>query len=319
MTARILTEKDEPAFQRLLRAVYGETYSYRELCTVGGYAALLARGAARCWGDVADDGELHAHTAFLLKDPRGEYTESGMSLRNASLRSPGRSEDGAVWRTLLEDARRHAPLLHQNTTTRHPLAQRYAVRHLGARPTGFILAYTRDEQLIGLPQTGSETHALTMTTVLADRARPIETAALPSSRFAPWLEDLLARWGIRVVRTERVERAFALDTLEENASIGLRRRAVSRARPEEPPADILARRAWRTELIHVPCDERLATGPALEAYGYVPVGLRPHARRPSEVIFQQIADRADARERLRHIALVGDDARAIVRGWCEVP
>lgn len=319
MTARRLDAADEPAFQRLLTTVYGDSYAYRDLYAPGGYARLLARGDVVSWGDVADDGELHSHTAFLCKDPRQSYVESGLSLRNPSLASNGRTPDHVVWEALLGEARELAPLLHQNTTTQHPLAQRYARRHMRARPTGFIVDYAVGEHIVGMPPPGGPMQALTMTTVLRDdtTARPTR-APLPSTPYSNWLSGLLASWGVEAVDAAPSKDAAGLDPVEWNSAIDLRRRAVSRA---SRATDATDGRAPRTDLIHVPCDERLATLAELVERDYVPVGVRPQRARPVEVVLQCLPHgrRQEARARLRAASLVGDDARALVRAWCDLP
>lgn len=319
MTARLLDAGDEPVFQRLLAAVYGDTYAYRELYAPGGYAALVSRGDVHAWGDVADDGELHSHTAFLEKDPRGEYVESGLSLRNPTLRSDGRTPDDVVWSLLLDHARSLAPLLHQNTTTHHPLAQRYARRHMGARPTGFIADYVVGERIVGMPAAEGPMQALTMTSVLREgpSTRAVR-APLPPTPYGRWLTALLGAWGVETSPAEPSRDDVALDTFEENRAIGLRRRVVLRRAAAREVGD--GRTQARTELIHVPCDERLSMLGVLSQQGYVPVGVRPHVERPTEVVLQRIdpAERAAVKARLASASLVGE-AKALVAAWCEVP
>lgn len=319
MTARLLDARDEAVFQRLLTAVYGDTYAYRELYAPGGYAALLSRGDVYAWGDVADDGELHSHTAFLAKDPRGEYVESGLSLRNPALRSDGRTPDDVVWRQLLDHARTLAPLLHQNTTTQHPLAQRYARRYMRARPTGFIADYVDGEHVVGMPRAEGPMQALTMTSVLRDEASTWRgRAPMPPTPYARWLGALLGAWGVETSSGAASSEDVLLETFEHNRAIGLRRRVVARGAAQVPASE---HADARTDLVHVPCDDRLAVLGVLADRGYVPVGVRPHRARPTEVVLQRIEPGARERvkARLRGAFLVGDEARSLVAGWCEVP
>src|SRR5262245_6760356 len=100
MTLRRALPQDELAFVRLLRGVSRDSYSYRDLYTEGGFARMLASGRVLSFGDFDAEGELFGHTAFLLKDPTGDYIESGMSFRSPTLRSPGRTDDASTWRWL---------------------------------------------------------------------------------------------------------------------------------------------------------------------------------------------------------------------------
>ena len=165
-----LTEEDEPAFQSLLREVYGETYSYPSLYERGGVAQLIGEGRAKLWGDFDEDGRLAGHTGILYKDPRGDYVESGMSFKRP--RARGVTPDAVAWRRILADVAATHPLVHQNTTTRHPLAQRYAERHMGARAAGIIVGYAVGEHLVGWPPVDRP---------MSTHRRPITAAPAPTS------------------------------------------------------------------------------------------------------------------------------------------
>ena len=116
-------------------------------------------------GDFDADGQLVAHSAILYKDPRGEYVESGMSLRRP--KTPALTADAEVWRRIFADVAPRFSFIHQNSTTWHPLAQRYAQRFMRARASGLILGYAHGERISGLPPPTRPMDALTMTSVVA--------------------------------------------------------------------------------------------------------------------------------------------------------
>lgn len=316
MTARPLRADDEAAFVRLLRAVYGETYSYRDLYRPGGLGRLLASGRAALFGDFDADGELFSHTAFLLKDPRGEYVESGMSLRNAWLRTPGRTADADNWAMLFAAVPSGCAYVHQNTTTLHPLAQRYASRYMRAEPTGLIAGYAVGERLAGFDAPSTPMQCLTMTTAL-DAAPAARDVLLPDTAWSPWVTDRLAAWGRRVVGAPPALDAdgLTLGLIEDNRDLSLRRRAIDRGGGDLDA--LLASDRPRTDLVHVPLDDRAAALPALLAAGYVPVGLRPHAARPDELIVQHLPPARLAPElaALRVARVHSDAARRLLDDW----
>lgn len=53
-------------------------------------------------------------------------------------------------------------LVHQHTTTQHPLAQRYAERHMRARPAGMAISYVTGERPVGRPHEPGPMHALVL-------------------------------------------------------------------------------------------------------------------------------------------------------------
>jgi hypothetical protein len=277
---RRLEISDEPALQALLRRVYGDTYSYRALYEPGGVAALLRSGAV-LWGDFADTGELIGHTGLFFKDPRGDYVESGMSLRNIAAQP--RTRDAEGWRHLLGWLGDRCAYVHQNTTTWHPLAQRYAERHMRARPTGVIVGYTVGERLIQLRHPDGPMHALTMSTRLA--AGPIAGYLAPEGPWSELIATVLGGLGAAprgVVRAAHLR--VGLEAIERNDALGLRRRAVVAG--GDDAGSIAPEPGTRVDLVHLPLDERVAALADLERAGYVPVGVRPHATRPHELVLQ---------------------------------
>ena len=315
---RLLEGRDESAFVALLREVYGETYAYRALYEPGAVAALIRSGRAALWGDFGPSGELLSHTGFLCKDPRGDYLESGMSFRGASARTG--TPDAVVWAHLFDWLRDRCVLVHQNTSTWHPLAQRYAARYMRARPTGVIVDYVIGERLVGLVHPTTPMQALTMTSVVRpDRLLPPSHPRLvPRGPWGAWLRSVLSGLGITAIAEASfaAPSALGLDEIERNPALDLVRRAVTSAPASAPLAALLEVPAARIDLLHLPCDERMAAYPELERAGYVPVGVRPHATRADEVILQRLPG---ARLREAGSALAAAElappGRALVEGW----
>lgn len=315
---RLLGEQDEGALVALLRAVYGETYAYRALYQPGGVAALIRSGGVALWGDFDPAGELRSHTGFLFKDPKGDYVESGLSLRSARAR-PG-TPDAVVWARLFDWLAERCVLVHQNTSTRHPLAQRYAARYMRARPTGFIVDYVEGERLVGFAHPETPMTALTMTTVVRpDRLPPSSRPRLvPSGPWGAWLAEVLTSLGVApaVVGEGEVPFDVGLADIEHNASLSLRRRALVHVAEAPSLQEALAAPAARVDLVHLPCDARMRAFPALERAGFVPVGVRLHATREDEVVLQRLpgARRRWAMDALEAAELL-PPGRQLVEGW----
>jgi hypothetical protein len=319
MAMRLLEERDEPAFVALLREVYGDTYSYRGLYEPGGAAELIRSGRAFLWGDFDDAGRLLGHSGFLCKDPRGDYLESGLSFRGA--RSRAGTPDAVVWSRLFEWLRERCVFVHQNTSTWHPLAQRYAARHMRALPTGLIVDYVIGERLVGIAHPATPMQALTMTSVVRPDRVPSRPRLVPRGPWGAWLRSVFEGLGSAAIEVDdgAVAGDLAIETIEQNPALDLARRAVARAEHgvmESAFAGALDAVNARTDLLHLPCDDRIAAYPALERAGYVPVGVRPHATRPDEVILQRLPGprRGEARAALGGAALA-PAGRALVEGW----
>lgn len=319
---RWLGPGDGPLLVALLRACYGYTYSYADLYRPETSERLWASGELSSLGYLDADGRLAGHTGFWRKDPRGEYVESGLSLVHPAARRGFPVDAGQLWRALRASWSRETGFIHQNTTTRHSRAQLYAIRYMRARPTGVIVEYALGERVVGLAEAPAPMHALTMTTVL--EAGPAQTLALPSGPWATWLAQVIA--GVlpsaRVVPAAGAPVACGLEPIEWNASLGLRRRAITLAGgsgslPEELAAP--SRAGVRTELIHLPLRPALVAGAwdSLLAAGYLPVGIRPHRRRTTELVLQQLGDRSRCERAVAAMELPGASLRRFVEGWWE--
>jgi len=306
---RELVAADEPALQGLLRRIYGETYSYRALYRSGGIAGLIGSGRAALWGDFADgDGALVSHTGLFWKDPRGDYLESGLSLRHPHRRPA--TTDAEVWRRIFGWLDGRATYLHQQTTTHHPLAQRYAERHMRARPVGFVVDYAVGEQLASLDR---PMQAVMMTTLLA-ADHPQRAVAIPPGPWAEFLAAAARSVGLEPALVEVAACAVGVDraAIEDNRELGLMRRTIAR-----PGTGVeLAPSTARVDLLHVPLDARAGSISALIAAGWLPMGVRAHATRPHEAVLQCLpgARRAYASEALAGVRL-GGAAAALAQTW----
>jgi hypothetical protein len=310
---RRVEESDEPALRELLRRVYGDTYSYRALYQPGGGAAPQRSPPAQVWGVVSTSGEMVSHTPVHFKDPRGDYVESGMSFRNPRARV--RLPDAMVWNRLIARMAARFAFMHQNTSTWHVLAQRYAERHLRARPTGFIVDYVAGEKLSGIEHPDGPMQALTMSTVLRPDLLPPPSLprAIPDGPWGAWAAAVLGSFGVTAFTTAAAPaEPLGLEPVEDNPAIGLSRRAVVPGGARLEPV------ARRTDLIHVPCDDRMAAFPRLVELGYVPVGVRPHATRPDELVLQHLPGtrRAEAAAALAGAALL-PTGRSLLESWLE--
>lgn len=314
---RWLGPGDGPLLAELVRACYGETYSYAALYRPEEIEALWAGGVLLSLGHVDEHGRLDGHTAFWRKDPRGDYVESGISLVHPGARRGFGVDPVLMWQGLLERWARATAFIHQSTTTRHPSAQLHAARHMRARPTGWIFDYAIGEVLVGLTETPAPMHALTMSTALCSSAPAL---AVPEGPWAAWLGELVHEAqpaaAVSTVSCSEEIGPLALESIEHNQSLDLRRRVITgletRASPRPEPS-----RA-RVELLHLPMRPALvsAAWASVLAADYVPVGVRPHRQRTSEIVLQRI-DRPRAREAIASMVLAGARVRRLADEWLE--
>ncbi len=313
--------EDEAAFQDLLRAAYGGTYSHRFLYEKGGVAALIRDGKCAVWGQFcpSGDGSLLAHTGILFKDPRGEYVESGLSLRRPGARST--LDPHAMWARVVAELPPSVGYVHQHTTTAHPLAQRYARRYLHAKPVGFVAAYTVGEtvhwarSVAGGPA-DAPMDALAMTTALVAEPRAV---SLPDGPFFAWLSETFEGFGRTVTRVGSVPAvgggALPAQRFETSPGLSLERSVLARG-----PTSPLRPSAARTRLVHVPVDETIAFSDLIAA-DFVPVGVRLHRRRPDEIVFQFLPSAAGESSalafasRLTTTASLAPEHRAFAEAW----
>jgi hypothetical protein len=125
-----------------------------------------------------------------------------------------------------------------------------------------------------------------MSTRLA--AGPIAGYLAPEGPWSELIATVLGGLGAAprgVVRTAHLR--VGLEAIERNDALGLRRRAVVASVAGVADAGSIAPEpGTRVDLVHLPLDERVAALADLERAGYVPVGVRPHATRPHELVLQ---------------------------------
>lgn len=303
----------------LVRACYGDTYSYASLYRADELEALWARGTLLSLGHVDDDGRLDGHTGFWRKDPKGEHVESGVSLVRPSARRGFGVDPARMWQALLERWSTATAFIHQCTTTRHAHAQLHAARHMRARPTGWIFDYALGEVLVGLDEAPAPMHALTMSTALHPGAPAL---AVPEGPWAAWLaalvHEVLPAAVVTAVPCSRERAELALAPIEDNRSLGLRRQVVTGIAAASEPSRRAAASPVRVELLHLPMQPALvsAAWASLVGAGYLPVGVRPHQRRSGEIVLQRVTA-AHAGAALGSMVLAGARVRRLAEAWRE--
>jgi hypothetical protein len=322
--SRWLTEPDEPPFQELLHARYGGSYSYSSLYEPGGASRLWKSGRLLSLGELNGQGAIVSHTGLWVT-PGRDSVDSGLSLTHPTQRTAmDRGEHARMWRHLLDSLKGHVGFVHQNTSTLHLMAQRYASRIMGAVPVGLIVDYTQGETLIGVEGSGVPMQALAMTTVLAPL--PPRTRYLPAGPWGEWLLPILEGLGLSgTAAMVPLESRFPAERyrfrpLEWNESLRLERRElVGLAGSGAGELTPLSRRA-RVDLVHLQMGEprRVAEGtPALLAAGYRPTGIRLHLQEQDEIVFQHVGDAKAACSALSHARPAGKNAQALFTGWIE--
>jgi len=317
---RWLAAGDGGLLAELVHACYGDTYSYAALYRAEEIEALWAEGSLLSLGHIDENGRLDGHTGFWRKDPNGEYVESGVSLVHPGARRGFGVDPVQMWQALLERWSLATAFIHQNTTTRHAHAQLHAARHMRARPTGWIFDYALGEALVGLSELPAPMHALTMSTALHPGAPAL---AVPDGPWAAWLAELvhevLPAAVVTAVPCSPKLGALVLEPIEHNQSLGLCRRVVSGLEASiDGSASHAAEPLARVELLHLPLQPELvsATWASLLGAGYLPVGVRLHQRRTSELVLQRVTA-AHARESITSMVLAGARVRKLADGWLE--
>lgn len=320
---RWLGAGDGQLLVELVRACYGDTYSYAALYRADELEALWSQGTLLSLGHVDEDGRLDGHTGFWRKDPKGEHVESGASLVRPSARRGFGVDPARMWQALLERWSTATAFIHQSTTTRHAHAQLHAARHMRARATGWIFDYALGEVLVGLDEEPAPMHALTMSTALHPGAPML---AVPEGPWAAWLaalvHEVLPAAVVTTVSCSRELGSLALGPIEDNRSLDLRRRVVtgldSTAEPAALGAALAAPPDVRVELVHLPMQAALvsAAWASLADAGYLPVGVRPHQRRTCEIVLQRVTA-AHAGVALGSMVLAGARVRRLADEWRE--
>lgn len=323
---RWLRPGDGPRLTALVRACYGETYSQRSLYDAGELDALWASGTLASAGELDERGELVGHTAFWHKDPHLDSVDSCLSFVHPRHRLRAGHDAAALWPFFLEQLGRTYAFVHQATTTVHALAQRYAQRRMRAVPTGLVVGWAVDEDVVGFGRADAM-HAVSMTSYIATTVASPRRCAVPDGPWAGWLEETLAggpvpRCAERVApETSSQGDGWTLRSIERSAGLSLERRVLA----PRPGAEALPAHVWETparvDLVHLAVDDAgvMARGaPLLRARGYLPVGVRLHLSRPDEIVFQRFAGgAAAARAAIAGARLAAGAPRTLFEGWSE--
>lgn len=299
---RKLTAEDEEQFIQLLKAVYGLTYSYRFLYEVGGFSSLINNKSLTSYGEFDGDHRLLGHTGFWHKEKNSDYVESGCSFRLAAGSSEFKAKTLPIdWQTCLYDLALEYTFIHQQCSTSHSLAQRYALQFMNAKACGVILGYAQNEQVRGVEFKNRSMHALMMTSILQPESISEKSIYLPE-QFHPWLktiyEDLNLPRNINPVAYHSMTQSnINLVTIETNSYISMHRRLVvahdSQVEQNFGMHSLFENNTtpFRTDLIHLPIESPdlvVEVLPRLIELGYMPCGLRPHVYRSDELILQNI-------------------------------
>ncbi len=319
--------QDAAALRLLIRACYAESYSYAALYQAGTLEAAWEAGTLISLGEFVEGGALRGHTGFWAKDPAGDALESGLSLVDPARRRDARSHEKRVWNTLREGLAPLVGLVHQHTTTLHPMAQRYALRHLHARATGLIPYYACGESVLGLDESGADMHALCMTTRLC----PSETLApvwLPRGPWHGWLRACAS--ALALDPRDEPEGTQENNTLpplpnsteliEVNDALSLRRRRAPHAAFHTGLAASLLAERHRVELVHVPATAGItAVSHALRRADFVPCGVHVRgSQKPHDVVFVHAAQPSRVAGAMRAANLATPELRDFWTTWCEI-
>lgn len=293
---RRLRPQDEAKFIELLTAVYGQSYSYQNLYLKGEFAALLQSGKLISYGEFTPDHHLVSHSGFWVKEQEGDYAESGVSFRlpHTNLAATA-SDTQQEWQNAFMSLAQKYSFIHQQCTTWHPLAQRYAKKYMRAQTCGVIMNYVENERLQGIQTDGRQMHSLIMTTVLNPFIYPVKTAYVPPV-FFDWIQNAYSRLVLPVQLKPCSDShtqfcAFSLHLLEDNACIQLQRRRVIFNPDSSSKVQNIPFASCKTDLIHVPMSSDALMAdivPLLIRQGYFPCGIRPHIYQDDELIFQRI-------------------------------
>ena len=303
-----MTASDEAQLIQLLNDVYGSTYSYRQFYKAGIYSNYLNSTKSIAFGAFLGDGTLISHTAFNFIDPKLNYVESGMSLRRLVYKKGLRDIEKRAWEEISNYLSKKVNYIHQQTTTYHSFAQKYAEDTMNAIPSGMIFNYVTGEQVQSMPLFRQPMHAITYTTSLNFHKKYIQ---LPDNPYYDWLVNLFDNFG-RLVRKCKANNTEILSFKEitTNETLSLCRLSAKNVKIdyEQPNTN-------RLTLVHVPCDGTSIN--TLISQGYYPVGIRVHSSRQDEIIMQNLSS-TDIRvlaDDLRYIPLYNKYFSEVMANW----
>lgn len=311
MIVRQMNSNDELEFQSLLRSVYGETYSYKNLYIRNGYSKLINSKNVTCFGQFNSGGSLIGHTGFFFNS-RENYAISGLSMRIKNSIKVSKDDELKSWKAILRWVSKKVAYLHQNTTTYHLLAQMYAYNILEARTTGIIIDYAIGERLSNFKTPNHPMQALTQTTFLHPETRKI--VYISENDWFDWIS--LCFKGLNRIPQKVIGKIipFTIDKIETISEISLERRRVKFFVKGN-----IEKSNLRTDLIHFPCYEGHSFEPLLVA-GYIPVGVMPNVTKYDEIVFQHlpISKRPYAIKTIKQAKLFSKRSQVIVKKWIEL-
>lgn len=315
-------EADAEALRALIRACYGESYSYRQLYAPGEVEAAWSSGALMSLG-YSVGGRLLGHTGLWCGGLADGEVESGMTMVRPGEAFTQRLDFVGLWRQIFEALRPDVGLVLQQTTTLHEVAQRHARAVMQARPCGLHPWYVAAERVRRLDDTPQPMHALCMVTTLSPQVA-VEPLRVPSGAWGEWLGDVGRGLGLAVREVPPREKTWgwSIDALGVNAALDLRRRALVPVRAEIfDTLDVVddgLRPRHRLEVMHVEAADPWWVGTAhatlLDA-GYAPVGVRLRVGRPHELVYQHLARPEVTAAALADARLSGAEAQRIWHGW----
>lgn len=296
-TYRPLTSADGDAFRELLTAVYGSSYSHSTLYQPGSFETLIQSKRIESFGEWTPDGKLVAHTAFIIKDPnKSDYVEQGMAFKHPTLLSRTTQADPRALLQIFKSFCDRVSFIHQNVTTYHPLAQGFAYSALRARATGLIFHYAPEEHLRRYDTASKPMTALIMTSALPKAFETRQVVHLPKTAWGRWLSKVYETFNLerelRWIEADETVAGFraptpVFSTIDEIPAFGLKRLKLDSLSSTETSNES----SNRVALAHVALDQEALVAQAFQAlsmHGFVPVGIRPQAKRPDEVIFQKM-------------------------------
>lgn len=305
----------------LIKAVYGNTYSYKDYYSVDYVQKLLAEEKIISFGTFNDLGELAGHTALIAKDTSCEYYESGMSMRHPRRKPVDKLIEAELFEYIFEFASKKAFFIHQNTTTYHAFAQRYARKFMNTKFCGLIHSYAYGEKIQNIQHSQNSMSAIMYTSILSEDPNQQKDIFLPNGIWGEWLKQIIMNLGVsrNLVFCEakgyNPSETMYLTLIEENKYLDLYRFAICDS--DFKQFDFDPKLESRTLLIHMPAKEHL-----IEKYfllllqnNFLPIGIRPHNRRMDEIIFQRIST-ADLRDKLDDCKIFWENEKKLLDDWC---
>lgn len=318
---RRLVAEDAPLIVELLRAIYGETYSYSDYYNPSFLEGLLNSESLIAFGVFNEDSELVGHTALITKDISSDYFESGMTMRHPRRKTVCKELEEELFQYIFHLAKEKSYYIHQNTTTYHQFAQATARKYMKTKYCGLTFGYTSGENIRNLEHTNSDMNAVIYTTVLREES-PLKDVFLPNGQWGEWLSQIFhnvdSRKNIKFCDSlENNTQDMYLTEIEENSHLGLNRFAVCDRDFMQvhfnPNLDV------KTMLIHLPARKELVQKyfNYLIANNFLPIGIRPHHNRWDEIIFQRL-NLSDDLEDISNTKLFWKDERQFFNDWCQL-